>query len=140
MNKVILIGRLAAEPESRTTQSGIAQCSFRLAVQRRFKNAQGERETDFLTVVCWRQTAELAAKYLHKGSRCGVEGSIQVRSYTTQDGQKRSVAEIVADAVEFLHERTETTTGANSSVQGDSQTQQLGFRDLSDEELPDLPF
>lgn len=70
MNKVILIGNLAADPESRTTQSGIAQCTLRLAVQRRFANQQtGQRESDFFNVVCWRQTAEFAAKYLSKGRK-----------------------------------------------------------------------
>ena len=102
MNKAILIGNLANDPESRTTQSGIAQCTFRLAVQRRFANAQGVREADFLTIVCWRQTAELCARYLSKGRKVAVEGSIQTRSYDAQDGTKRYVTEIVADNVEFL--------------------------------------
>ena len=105
MNKAILIGRLANDPESRTTQSGIAQCTFRLAVQRRFANAQGVREADFLTIVCWRQTAELCARYLSKGRKVAVEGSIQTRSYDAQDGTKRYVTEIIADSVEFLGSR-----------------------------------
>ena len=80
MNKAILIGNLANDPESRTTSSGIAQCTFRLAVQRRFANQQGVREADFLTIVCWRQTAELCARYLSTGRKVAVEGSIQTRS------------------------------------------------------------
>ena len=110
MNKVILIGNLAADPESRTTQSGISQCTLRLAVQRRFANQQGVREADFFTVICWRQTADFAARYLSKGRRVAVEGSIQNRSYDAQDGSKRYITEIVADQVEFL-----------SSPQGDRQ-------------------
>ena len=105
MNKVILIGNLANDPESRTTASGIAQCTFRLAVQRRFANAQGVREADFLTIVCWRQTAELCSRYLSKGRKVAVEGSIQVRSYDAQDGSKRYVTEIIAENVEFLGSR-----------------------------------
>ena len=105
MNKAILIGNLANDPESRTTQSGIAQCTFRLAVQRRFANAQGVREADFLTIVCWRQTAELCARYLSKGRKVAVEGSIQTRSYDAQDGTKRYVTEIIAENVEFLGSR-----------------------------------
>ena len=105
MNKAILIGNLANDPESRTTASGIAQCTFRLAVQRRFANAQGVREADFLTIVCWRQTAELCARYLSKGRKVAVEGSIQTRSYDAQDGTKRYVTEIIADNVEFLGSR-----------------------------------
>ena len=105
MNKAILIGNLANDPESRTTASGIAQCTFRLAVQRRFANQQGVREADFLTIVCWRQTAELCSRYLSKGRKVAVEGSIQTRSYDAQDGTKRYVTEIVADNVEFLGSR-----------------------------------
>ena len=105
MNKAILIGNLANDPESRTTSSGIAQCTFRLAVQRRFANQQGVREADFLTIVCWRQTAELCARYLSKGRKVAVEGSIQTRSYDAQDGTKRYVTEIIADNVEFLSSR-----------------------------------
>ena len=67
MNRVILVGNLAADPESRTTQSGISQCTLRLAVQRRFANQQGVREADFFTIVCWRQTADFCARYLSKG-------------------------------------------------------------------------
>lgn len=102
MNKVILIGNLANDPEACTTSSGISQCSFRLAVQRRFANASGVREADFLPVVAWRQTAELCEKYLSKGRKVAVEGSIQTRSYDAQDGTKRYVTEIIADNVEFL--------------------------------------
>ena len=108
MNKVILIGNLASDPESRTTSSGVATCTFRLAVQRRFANQQGVREADFLPIVCWRQTAELCSKYLLKGRKVAVEGSIQTRSYDAQDGTKRFVTEIIADSVEFLSSREES--------------------------------
>ena len=86
MNQVTLIGNLANDPESRVTNSGKAQCSFRLAVQRRFANAQGVREADFLNVVCWGKTAENCARYLAKGRKAAVQGSIQTRSYDAQDG------------------------------------------------------
>ena len=108
MNKVILIGNLAADPESRTTQSGVQQCTLRLAVQRRFANPQGQREADFFNVVCWRQTAEFAARYLSKGRKIAVEGSIQNRSYTAQDGSKRYVTEINAEHIESLDRAPET--------------------------------
>lgn len=108
MNKVILIGNLAADPESRTTQSGVAQCTLRLAVQRRFADKQtGERAADFFNVVCWRQTAEFAARYLSKGRKIAVEGSLQTRSYDAQDGSKRYVTEVIADNVEFCDSRPE---------------------------------
>ena len=110
MNKAILIGNLANDPESRTTASGVSVCQFRLAVQRRFANQQGVREADFFNIVAWRQTAELCARYLSKGRKVAVEGTIQNRSYDAQDGSKRYITEIVADQVEFL-----------SSPQGDRQ-------------------
>ena len=144
MNKVILIGNLANDPESRTTQSGIAQCSFRLAVQRRFKGANGERETDFLPVVCWRQTAEFAQRYLAKGRKVAVDGSIQTRSYDAQDGSKRYVTEIIADSVEAVGGRhdgaqnAQNTQGARSTqnAQEPVQNRQEGFTEVDDDELP----
>ena len=129
MNKVILIGNLASDPESRTTQSGVAQCSFRLAVQRRYKGANGERETDFLPVVCWRQTAEFAQRYLAKGRKVAVDGSIQTRSYDAQDGSKRYVTEIIADSVEAVG-------GREDGAQKPAQNRQEGFTDVNDDELP----
>ena len=102
MNKVIIIGNLAADPEAHTTQSGIARSTFKVAVQRKYKNADGQREADFLTVVAWRQTADFCNQYLKKGRKVAVEGSIQTRSYDAQDGSKRYVTEIIADSVEAL--------------------------------------
>lgn len=125
-----MIGNLAADPESRTTQSGIAQCTLRLAVQRRFANAQGQREADFFPVVCWRQTAEFAAKYLSKGRKVAVEGSLQTRSYDAQDGSKRYVTEVIADSVEFCDSRPE---GAQKP---EAQPSQDGFTEVDDSELP----
>ena len=138
MNKVILIGNLANDPESRTTQSGIAQCSFRLAVQRRFKGANGERETDFLPVVCWRQTAEFAQRYLAKGRKVAVEGSIQTRSYDAQDGSRRYVTEIIADSVEAVGGREDGAQGAQSAnrAQEPALDHQMGFTEVNDDELP----
>jgi len=142
MNKAILIGNLANDPETRTTQSGIAQCTFRLAVQRRFANQQGVREADFLTIVCWRQTAELCARYLSKGRKVAVEGSIQTRSYDAQDGTKRYVTEIVADSVEFLSSRDEGQRGGYDAPAAPAPRQQAapmgngGFTEVDDDELP----
>ena len=107
MNKVIMIGNLANDPEGRVTQSGISQSTFRIAVQRRFANQQGVREADFFTVIAWRQTADFCNRYLSKGRRVAVEGSIQNRSYDAQDGSKRYVTEIIADSVEALGSRNE---------------------------------
>jgi single-strand DNA-binding protein len=102
MNKALLIGNLTKDPELRVTASDIAVCTFTVAVNRRFANQNGEREADFIPVVVWRQQAENCARYLHKGSKVGVCGSIQTRSYEAQDGSKRFVTEVVADEVEFI--------------------------------------
>ena len=140
MNKVILTGNLANDPESRTTASGVAQCSFRLAVQRRFANASGVREADFLPVVCWRNTAEYASKYLIKGRRVAIEGSIHTRSYDAQDGTKRYVTEIIAENLEIL-ERSEAKNAAPAEAAADTVAKAeaafgKGFVEVDDDELP----
>ena len=102
MNKAILIGNLTRDPELRTGSSGVPVCTFTLAINRRFANRQGVREADFLTIVTFKQKAELCARYLTKGRKVAVEGSIQTRTYDAQDGTKRYVTEIIADEVEFI--------------------------------------
>ena len=103
MNKVYLIGNLTRDPEMRSTNTGIPVCNFSIAVNRRFRNAQtGQQETDFFNIVAWRQLAELCSRYLAKGRKVAVSGSIQTRSYEAQDGSKRTAFDIVADEVEFL--------------------------------------
>jgi single-strand DNA-binding protein len=98
LNKVILMGRITAAPELKSTPSGVAVTSFTLAVDRVGK----EKVTDFLNIVAWRSTAEFVCKYFEKGSPIVVEGSLQSRSYTTKDGQKRTAFEVVADSVGFV--------------------------------------
>lgn len=135
MNKVILIGNLADEPKTSMTASGILKCTFRLATQRKYTNQQtGQREADFHSVVVWRQLAELCAKYLAKGRKCAVEGSINYRSYDAKDGSKRYVTEIVADSVEFLSARQQD--GQNEGAQAGMNTQQEGFVPVDDDDLP----
>lgn len=102
MNKVILIGNLANDPEAHTTQSGISRSTFRLAVQRKYANQQGVREADFFNVIAWRNSADFCNRYLSKGRKVAVEGSIQNRSYEAQDGSKRYVTEIIAESVEAV--------------------------------------
>ncbi len=102
MNVVVLIGRMVADPELKYTPSGVAVCQLRIAVERRFKNESGERESDFFDVVAWRQRAEYAANYLVKGQMIAVQGVLQTRSWVQQDGQKRWKTEIVADQLQGL--------------------------------------
>lgn len=107
MNKVQLVGRLTKDVELKTTSNQIAYCNFTLAVDRRFKDANGERQTDFINCVAWRQTAEFIGKYFRKGNRIGVCGSIQTRSYE-KDGQKVFVTEVLVEEVEFVESQTKT--------------------------------
>ena len=102
MNVVVLIGRLVADPELRYTPSGVAVCSFRIAVDRRFKSESGEKETDFIDIVAWRQQAEFVANYMSKGRLIGLQGRMQTRSWVQQDGQKRWKTEVVAENLQFL--------------------------------------
>lgn len=101
MNKAILMGRLTRDPEMRSTTNQVPLASFTLAVDRRFKNASGERQTDFIPIVAWRQQAEFASRYLHKGSRIVVVGSIQVRNWEDAEGNRRTMTEVVADELHF---------------------------------------
>jgi len=101
-NRIILIGRLTRDPELRYVPSGAPVASFTLAVDRPFRDQQGNRETDFIDIVAWRKLAEQVSQYMSKGRMVAVEGRLQIRSYETQDGQKRKVAEVVADGIRFL--------------------------------------
>ncbi len=105
MNKALLVGNLTRDPEYTTTTSGVAMCRFSIAISRRYTNASGERETDFLNIVTWRGLADNCHKFLRKGSKVGVVGTIQTRTYDAQDGSKRYATDIVADEVEFLNTR-----------------------------------
>ncbi|MBQ4073119.1 MAG: single-stranded DNA-binding protein [Clostridia bacterium] len=107
MNKVILIGNLTKDPEQSYTPSNICVCRFTVAVNRSYSSQNGDKQTDFLPVVCWRNQAENCAKHLKKGSKVGVSGSIQTRTYDDANGVRRYVTEIVADEVQFLSTRNE---------------------------------
>ena len=109
MNKVILIGNLTKDPEQQYTPSNICVCRFTVAVNRSYSSASGDKQTDFLPVVCWRSQAENCARHLKKGSKVGVSGSIQTRTYDDRDGVRRYVTEIVADEVQFLSTRNDGT-------------------------------
>ena len=102
LNRVILIGRLTADPRLSYTQNGVPVTTFRIAVDRPFINQQGERETDFFPIVTWRKLAEVCAHNLGKGRLVAVEGRLQTRSYQAQDGGRRWATEVVADNVRFL--------------------------------------
>ena len=105
LNKVLLQARLGNDPELKTSSNGTSVVTLNVAVKRDFKNKNGENETDWLTVVIWRQTAEMVAKYFKKGDQILIEGSIQTRKYTDKDGNNRTAFEIVANNVHFVESK-----------------------------------
>lgn len=120
MNKVILIGRLARDPEMRTTQSGLATTTFTVAVSRNFAGSNNGPTADFISCVAWRRQAENIAKYCTKGSQVAVEGRIQTRNYDAQDGTKRYVTEIIADNVTFIGSRPNGNNNSANNFQSNS--------------------
>ncbi len=133
LNKIFLIGRLVADPESRQTTSGVPVTTFRIAVDRDFKNKEtGEREADFVTIVAWRSTAEFVSKCFTKGRMAVVEGRLQIRPYTDRDGNKRNATEVVADNVYFGDSRRSEDDSTGTPADGD----QFSELDGDDDELP----
>jgi len=130
LNRVVLIGRLTKDPELRYTPNGKAVGSFSLAVDRPFKNQQGEREADFINIVVWGPQAESCANYLTKGKLAAVDGRLQIRSYDGQDGQKRWITEVVAETVRFLSPKD----GGGSPRDFGSMGNEMDFSD------DDIPF
>lgn len=106
MNKCSLIGRLTKDPEVKQTAGGNSVCSFTIAVDRKYKKADGTRETDFISCVGWRQVADIIGQHFHKGSRIGITGSIQSRSYDGQNG-KVYVTEVVVEEIDFIDKRSD---------------------------------
>lgn len=118
LNKIILMGRLTRDPELRRTQSGTAVASFALAVDRDYKAKGAEKETDFIDIVAWRNTAEFASKYFSKGRMAVVEGRVQVRSYTDKEGNKRRAFEVVAENIYFGDSKKESGNSGNYGDNG----------------------
>ena len=128
---------MATDPEAFTTQSGISRSSFKVAVQRDHKNQNGTYDADFLPVVAWRQAADYVNKYLHKGSRVAVNGSIQTRTYDAQDGSKRYVTEIIADRVEGLGDpNRDGQQQAPRQAATQAQPSMNDFTEVDDDQLP----
>ena len=141
-NKVILIGNLTADPELKQTQNGISVTSFSIAVSRRFssKSTENAQQADFINVVAWRNTAEFITKYFQKGKSILVVGSLQSRSWTDQNGQKRYVTEVVAEEAQFVERKTDGSapiSGAAPAPYGASP-KDVAFEEMSTDD--DLPF
>ncbi len=135
INRVVLIGRLTKDVDLRNTNSGIAVGQFTLAVNRPFKNADGEREADFVNCVMWRKAAENFANFTHKGALVAVEGRVQTRSYEKDDGTKVFVTEVVADNFSLLESKKDGQQGQNQRPTNDPFASS-GHVDISDDDLP----
>lgn len=133
MNKVFLIGNLVKDPELTTTNNGVSLCKFTLAVQRRFTGNDGERDADFLPIIVWRGQADNCYKYLKKGSKAAICGSVQTRSYEGQDGTRRYVTEVVADEVEFISTKNAGDEDEEKPVKKDVVSK---FEPIDDDNLP----
>ena len=145
LNKIVLMGRLARDPELRRTQSGVPVTSFRLACDRDFKSQSGEKETDWIDVVAWRNTAEFVSKYFAKGRMAIVEGRLQTRDWTDKDGNKRTAVEVVADNIYFGDSKRDSAPTGDSYAApiGGGYAAPMGGSDRFaeiDEEDGDLPF
>lgn len=126
MNKVELVGRLVKDPEVKLTSNQTKFCSFAIAVDRRFKDANGQRQADFISCVAWKQTAEFIQKYFHKGNRIGICGSIQTRNYEDQNGQKHFITEVLAEEVEFVESQEKPQETIQPQAPQEEPTEESG--------------
>ena len=139
LNKVFIMGRLTRDPELRKTQSGTPVASFTLAVDRDYKEkSSGERQTDFIDVVAWRQIGEFAFKYFAKGRMAVVEGRLQIRGWTDKEGNKRRTAEVVADQIYFGDSKKETASEGNADERNLPPAPEQDYREQDDD--GELPF
>ncbi|HHT15730.1 MAG: single-stranded DNA-binding protein [Christensenellales bacterium] len=137
MNKVFIIGNLTRDPELRTTSTGISVCTFTVAVNRRRSGAEaGQPDADFFRVTAWRQLGELCNRYLAKGRKVAVVGSITMSTFTGNDGQVRSNLEVTADEVEFLTPRSEQGSESVSAPAASTDPHDSDFVQVNDDDLP----
>ena len=140
LNKVILCGRLTADPELKQTQNGISVTSFSIAVSRRFssKNAENAQQADFINIVAWRNTAEFITKYFQKGKSILIVGSLQTRNWTDQNGQKRYITEVVAEEAQFVEKKGEGAAAGATPAPYGASPKDVAFEEMSTDD--DLPF
>lgn len=130
INRAILVGRLTNDPELRYTTSNNATASFRLAVNRQFKNKQGEREADFINCVIWQKAAETFCNYTHKGSRVAIDGRVQTRNYENKQGNRVYVTEVVVEHFSFLDTNNDNSQQSHNTNDGGDSI------DIDDDDLP----
>ena len=137
MNKITIIGNLVKDPETRTTPSGVTVCTFVVATNRRFANADGERQSDFFRVAAWRQLGETCARYLGKGRKVAVWGELQARLYENRDGKTQMSLDVQADEVEFLTPADEPKPKKpKENSDGYDATPADAFTDIRSDDLP----
>lgn len=143
VNCAVIMGRLVADPELRTTGNGTSVCSFTVAVDRRFTRQGEERQTDFIDVIAWRQQAEFVSKYFRKGSMIAVQGYIQTRTYEDRNGNKRKAVEVVVDNVSFCGSKNETGTAVRTDSYAPVQpapsystADEGDFKEIPEDDLP----
>ncbi len=139
MNKVVLVGRATRDPEVKNTSTGKPVANFTLAVDRRFKNKDGQKESDFVPIVIWGKQAEFVGNYMSKGSQCSLSGRLQVRSYDAQDGTKRYVTEVIADEVNLLGSKKDSQE-ADTKIDSVAQLNNDPDFVLMDNSSDDPPF
>lgn len=142
INRVVLVGRLTKDPEFRTTQNDVSVATFTLAVNRNFKNKNGEQQADFINVVVFRQQAENVNNYLSKGNLAGVDGRIQSRSYENKEGQRVYITEVLADSVQFLEPKSNQSNNQPQQQSGQAQSGNNPFNNDNNVNIDndDLPF
>lgn len=137
MNKITLIGNLTANPELRSTPSGVSVCTFTIAVNRRFANADGEKQTDFFRINAWRGLAGTCARYLEKGKKVAVIGELQARTYIAKDGTTRMSLDVSADEVEFLSSKSaDSATVSGGHIVPDQEESAENWPEVGSDDLP----
>ena len=146
INNVVLMGRLVADPELRTTPNGISVTSFTIAVDRGYSRQGEERQADFIDLVAWRQSAEFITRYFQKGSMIAVTGSIQTRNYEDKNGNKRKAVEVIVDRASFCGSKNDTGTSGGSRFDTPAEPQGVSYTNVSAGDFEsivdddDLPF
>lgn len=135
LNRVVLVGRITKDPEVRMTASNIAVCSFTIAVNRQFADANGTRQADFINCVVWRAQAENLGKFVKKGSLLGIDGKLQTRSYESETGTKY-ITEVVCDSIQFLESKNENSEHVNNANTEESYFSSSKKIEISEEDLP----
>lgn len=138
LNTAIIMGRLTADPELRTTSSNLSVVSFTVAVDRRFQSQGQEKQADFINCVAWRQTADFVSKYFRKGQMIAVQGSIQTRSYDDRNGIRRTAVEIVADQVSFCGSKAETGASQGDNNYRTPAAQPASYQNAGSEDFSDI--